>query len=733
MPNFEKDVDEIGVLVEDDIQKEDMCQLYVKNIPIPDYQRENLKKMFSRVGKVSQCYVNNRVEGNFTYGFVRYETANEALKAIKEFDGMDLGHQPKLSVSISRKKVSHDQKFEKTANDTHMSLCSVCGAKCTTCCSGCREVKYCSKECQKIDFSAHKRTCTGINQTKQSDRNPILPCPENIQTRTNAASSAVTSLEYLTSVKFYNGEKTNLNSSYLKIDQEYTLSITKVSSKKYLYAVSMDDSTTVIRRRINDSLSKLSFGGNIEFHESKMYCVKNGAGRYRARILLTMKDICRFFLIDFGDKIFVSANDVAEITENEILEIPPLCVCGVFEEVDNFDSQLQRYKFSKDKSYLLPLKVVDYRDGLYIFAPTINHSFKITSTLVKDEIYDMQVLAIESYNRITLRSTDLVSKILYQSFHKSNSEHPISHNHAALTFKAGDLVRCMSKQDKWQRAKIISIENNTYNLLMIDSGEFVNITKEYIDVLPPYHKYLPPLVFYCELSLNLKESERNSQFNMLKNARENSKVMVKFLKIDSFGKYIIEVVESLPYNQNNPVTIKSFFGNTNSYPRNQIPIGADLIVSVFNYVSAREFYVHICRKDYTTAMMNLHNSIEKEFKDSEIKLVENIEMEKPVLVMNKASGWFRGLVCEKEDDDKYRVFYVDFGLWDSVTKDKIAHIPQKFISQAAHVIKCQLHESCLPKIAEIEKLLKPNSKSSIHLLFCSVDSDGTYTVKIPSD
>ncbi len=41
--------------------------------------------------------------------------------------------------------------------------CNVCGGGCTKHCSLCRSAHYCSVECQRKDWKAHKKVCKGCN------------------------------------------------------------------------------------------------------------------------------------------------------------------------------------------------------------------------------------------------------------------------------------------------------------------------------------------------------------------------------------------------------------------------------------------------------------------------------------------------------------------------------------------------------------------------------------------
>lgn len=50
-------------------------------------------------------------------------------------------------------------KKEMTKNLDKLSVCRVCNTRTTQTCAGCKSIHYCSQQCQKKDWSSHKKTC----------------------------------------------------------------------------------------------------------------------------------------------------------------------------------------------------------------------------------------------------------------------------------------------------------------------------------------------------------------------------------------------------------------------------------------------------------------------------------------------------------------------------------------------------------------------------------------------
>ena len=46
-----------------------------------------------------------------------------------------------------------------------VKFCQICGSKNAKCCSSCKSMYYCSKECQKLDWYNHKKECKEISLT----------------------------------------------------------------------------------------------------------------------------------------------------------------------------------------------------------------------------------------------------------------------------------------------------------------------------------------------------------------------------------------------------------------------------------------------------------------------------------------------------------------------------------------------------------------------------------------
>ena len=65
------------------------------------------------------------------------------------------------------------EKEEEKDDDNANRSCNVCGGTCTTRCSLCRLVYYCSVECQRTDWNegGHKKTCMGNRKRRQTKKN----------------------------------------------------------------------------------------------------------------------------------------------------------------------------------------------------------------------------------------------------------------------------------------------------------------------------------------------------------------------------------------------------------------------------------------------------------------------------------------------------------------------------------------------------------------------------------
>ena len=46
-----------------------------------------------------------------------------------------------------------------------VKFCQICGSKNAKCCSSCKSMYYCSKECQKLDWYSHKKECREMSLT----------------------------------------------------------------------------------------------------------------------------------------------------------------------------------------------------------------------------------------------------------------------------------------------------------------------------------------------------------------------------------------------------------------------------------------------------------------------------------------------------------------------------------------------------------------------------------------
>jgi len=72
----------------------------------------------------------------------------------------------KINIFLKEKKIIISESYieKKLSKDLNDLNCNVCGRKNYFKCSKCKSVYYCSKECQKIDWKCHKKSCELVNE-----------------------------------------------------------------------------------------------------------------------------------------------------------------------------------------------------------------------------------------------------------------------------------------------------------------------------------------------------------------------------------------------------------------------------------------------------------------------------------------------------------------------------------------------------------------------------------------
>ena len=108
-----------------------------------------------------------------------------------------------VSVEFIDKSSSNSNRDSSTnkqnENDRNQS-CQVCGGPCTTRCSLCKLVYYCSVDCQRMDWGGHKKTCLGRKARRQCQPVPKTRTA-NSKNKTNATTTMGPSVPPPTSVQ----------------------------------------------------------------------------------------------------------------------------------------------------------------------------------------------------------------------------------------------------------------------------------------------------------------------------------------------------------------------------------------------------------------------------------------------------------------------------------------------------------------------------------------------------
>ncbi|KAF1743323.1 hypothetical protein MXB_3252, partial [Myxobolus squamalis] len=584
------------------------------------------------------CFFNTKNVTDLTYAFIRYTNTCHALAAIKQFDGFDLGkNMLKVEFAHDKKEIGKNNDVIDRNNDkvSKHSSCDVCGKFCTTRCGRCKSITYCSVECQKIDYEFHKNHCfmqhpTSMTTIARTD-SPLVANLVSPNNNKSDRSYSPNKCECFDQTPIMSHVK--LAPSLLRVNEVYSLKIAKYS---------------------------------------KFY---------------------KFRLIDYGVTILATSKNAVVLEDKELCDIPPLCICGVFDGMRTLGADL----LEAEEKFISP-KLISVLGNIHVFE-SVKMSQPTTSlSLIFGAKYDVNVMYIDDSDHLFVRSTDLISKNLYNTFirlYNENSSEPIVEN---KEFVVGDIVKCKSKDDRFRRAKIVKIMESMASVLFIDSSDQMIVQKSNISHIPPIHKYFPPLVFQCTLEdgRDLRKTPVFSEYQ--KRRRDNLQCIIEIIGIDPNSIYIIKIIEILQTSSSSDFgpQISPVLSTSSSlkYKSIQIPPFADLAVYVSHFVSPNEFYLHVIRKDYTIALKNIHTLIENEFKNPRnIVKITDIEVDQPVMCLNEDGGWFRSIVVEKKSERECKVVYVDFGIPEIVSIDHIASIQSKFLSDPIQAICCCLCEA----------------------------------------
>ncbi|KAL6255095.1 hypothetical protein P5V15_013427 [Pogonomyrmex californicus] len=284
-----------------------------------------------------------------------------------------------------------------------------------------------------------------------------------------------------------------------------------------------------------------------------------------------------------------------------------------------------------------------------------------------------------------------------------------------INIKHGDICLVKHKATtEWYRGRVKAVytENENgetlYNVIYIDYGyEDCNVVTSRVREIPEHLNVLPPQAIRCSLHGLIPKS-----------AHWTSASTNTFLKLTNGADCRMSVIEStpdilyidlciIPRNNMGPQSMYSIMKvmdyarldvehssmevseSTYVYSKEELTLNKSTFVTISWVVSPGEIYVSkIVRKNRFLKMIEELNEYYKT--EASVKMIDVPQKGLPCAAQFEDNTWQRGEIMKIIDEDKVKVFFVDWGCISIQDRDAIREIPSRYTLFKAQAIRIAL-------------------------------------------
>ncbi|KAJ8025991.1 Tudor domain-containing protein 1 [Holothuria leucospilota] len=275
--------------------------------------------------------------------------------------------------------------------------------------------------------------------------------------------------------------------------------------------------------------------------------------------------------------------------------------------------------------------------------------------------------------------------------------------------------------DQWCRAEVMNISGSSYDLSILDYGGEVTLSKKDIRPAPPTFLQTKLACVKCSLfgvePLGMKNwSTKAKEFLIdcfiLLQLEEGQKIVQ--LKVMAVEDDVLQVDILIPSENNRHRSLsQKLIGNgfskqmlVTTEPVVSIPHPpdkADLLVTVNGINSPGDFYCQVVDEDSLKIIQTLmgaimefvsESSADKDFKPSVNQFCLG--------QFSEDQQWYRVQVVSVSEEDGFKILFIDFGNYETVSRNCLRPLPGHFVEPCAMAFPCCLSEA-VTALSELTK------------------------------
>ncbi|XP_066475829.1 tudor domain-containing protein 1 isoform X4 [Tiliqua scincoides] len=561
-----------------------------------------------------------------------------------------LQHSPKFALSMS-----YDLQSFAPLSPFHQPTCHFCGLSGSLRCTQCKQIHYCSLDCQKKDWQEHSVVCKPVKQNIDKVEDNAKPL-EEIKKKVKLSANPNKTEEQGKRTMF-----SDLNSLGLKKDMKIEGTITVFSNPGEFYV-------QVDAPEVLSVISKLSVklkdpcGLNQEEYtpaKGEVCVAKHAVDQTWYRVLITDMDVVKktaqVLYIDYGNRGNVPLHRIKPL-HKDVAPFPPCaikcCVANIHPVKEEWDANC-------------------------------------SSTVA--------ALLVGKYCSLTIIDVCM----------------------GEMTFFAVDIILSDSEDTQWYRASLLSYTSDQTALVgYVDFGNLEILQLSRLRPITPKLMELPVQAIACILAgvKPVSETWSTEATSLMKKLVQNKVLSIEVMDkkentfvveltdesvtpVISASQYLLEsgyAVKEASVSKVIESTIETLHEASDQKLEKVdwtwVTVTPKQVVNVVMCVlcNPSEFYCHLLNNEDLNALRELNLSLIEYCRKTAPDISKVTEGEPCCAYFSGDGKWYRALVKEATSSGTFKVQFVDYGNREEVTLDKLRQISSVFLRLPFQAVRCQL-------------------------------------------
>ncbi|XP_066475827.1 tudor domain-containing protein 1 isoform X2 [Tiliqua scincoides] len=645
-----------------------------------------------------------------------------------------LQHSPKFALSMS-----YDLQSFAPLSPFHQPTCHFCGLSGSLRCTQCKQIHYCSLDCQKKDWQEHSVVCKPVKQNIDKVEDNAKPL-EEIKKKVKLSANPNKTEEQGKRTMF-----SDLNSLGLKKDMKIEGTITVFSNPGEFYV-------QVDAPEVLSVISKLSVklkdpcGLNQEEYtpaKGEVCVAKHAVDQTWYRVLITDMDVVKktaqVLYIDYGNRGNVPLHRIKPL-HKDVAPFPPCaikcCVANIHPVKEEWDANCSSTVAALLVGKYCSLTIIDVCMGeMTFFAVDIilsdsgkhMHEILLEMGCVLDSNHKDRSATGSTMEKISVQdktieykgqvhSDRLASKIISLSI-RDVFWGMVAHIQSPGNFFCQRMEN--GKDTQWYRASLLSYTSDQTALVgYVDFGNLEILQLSRLRPITPKLMELPVQAIACILAgvKPVSETWSTEATSLMKKLVQNKVLSIEVMDkkentfvveltdesvtpVISASQYLLEsgyAVKEASVSKVIESTIETLHEASDQKLEKVdwtwVTVTPKQVVNVVMCVlcNPSEFYCHLLNNEDLNALRELNLSLIEYCRKTAPDISKVTEGEPCCAYFSGDGKWYRALVKEATSSGTFKVQFVDYGNREEVTLDKLRQISSVFLRLPFQAVRCQL-------------------------------------------